>query len=425
MTRDARSADLLNESCHCMAVERERLFTDLDGELPGLGAVLRQERPHLFAAQPVFIDARDDAAISAFIDTLEALFRLPAWRERTEAWLPADAPRLPTHGVLASYDFHLDEAGPQLIEINTNAGGALLNAWLLGAVQPCCKEAGTTRPRAEVEADFLAMFRDEWRLAGRSQPIQRIAIVDENPAGQYLHPEFQLFAALFHRHGIDALIVDRDDLVLRADGLYAHDQRIDLVYNRLTDFYLEQPANAALREAWLSHRAVITPDPSAYARYADKRNLALLSDDATLNGLGLSAEQRQLIHRHLPETRRLDIAHADEFWDNRKQWFFKPAMGFGSRAGYRGDKLTRRVWDEIVAARQPYLAQRIVTPSERQLSREGDKLKLDLRCYTYGGQRLITAARLYRGQTTNFRTPGGGFAPVLVTGTPDKESPQQ
>ena len=40
--------------------------------------------------------------------------------------------------------------------------------------------------------------------------------------------------------------------------------------------------------------------------------------------------------------------------------------------------------------------------------------KLDIRLYTYGGQLLLAAARLYQGQTTNFRTPGGGFAPVLV-----------
>jgi hypothetical protein len=26
----------------------------------------------------------------------------------------------------------------------------------------------------------------------------------------------------------------------------------------------------------------------------------------------------------------------------------------------------------------------------------------------------LVAARLYQGQTTNFRTPGGGFAPVFV-----------
>jgi hypothetical protein len=52
--------------------------------------------------------------------------------------------------------------------------------------------------------------------------------------------------------------------------------RIDLVYNRLTDFALEAPANAALREAWLTDAALITPHPRAHALYADKRNLVAL-----------------------------------------------------------------------------------------------------------------------------------------------------
>jgi len=40
-------------------------------------------------------------------------------------------------------------------------------------------------------------------------------------------------------------------------------------------------------------------------------------------------------------------------------------------------------------------------------------MKFDIRIYTYNGKRLLSAARLYRGQTTNFRTPGGGFAAVV------------
>jgi hypothetical protein len=42
------------------------------------------------------------------------------------------------------------------------------------------------------------------------------------------------------------------------------------------------------------------------------------------------------------------------------------------------------------------------------------ELKADVRLYTYAGAVLLTAARLYQGQTTNMRTPGGGFAPVLA-----------
>ena len=41
-------------------------------------------------------------------------------------------------------------------------------------------------------------------------------------------------------------------------------------------------------------------------------------------------------------------------------------------------------------------------------------LKADFRNYVYAGKVQLIAARLYQGQTTNFRTPGGGFAPVMV-----------
>jgi hypothetical protein len=46
------------------------------------------------------------------------------------------------------------------------------------------------------------------------------------------------------------------------------------------------------------------------------------------------------------------------------------------------------------------------------------ELKVDVRLYTFGGIVLLFAARLYRGQTTNMRTPGGGFAPLLEVRAP-------
>ena len=64
-----------------------------------------------------------------------------------------------------------------------------------------------------------------------------------------------------------------------------------------------------------------------------------------------------------------------------------------------------------------YIAQELAVPSERRIRIDGEikALKLDVRVYTYKGSPLLTAARVYQGQTTNFRTPGGGFAPVFVT----------
>ena len=65
-----------------------------------------------------------------------------------------------------------------------------------------------------------------------------------------------------------------------------------------------------------------------------------------------------------------------------------------------------------------YVAQEFAAPGERRIRLDGELLvrKVDVRLYIYGGQLLLTAARLYQGQTTNFRTPGGGFAPLLAAG---------
>jgi len=117
----------------------------------------------------------------------------------------------------------------------------------------------------------------------------------------------------------------------------------------------------------------------------------------------------------IPSTQSVTHANADELWKERKQLFFKPAAGFGSRAAYRGDKLTKRVWNEI--SQGQYVAQKIVAPSERGILVDGQEttLKMDIRAYVYAGKTQLLAARLYQGQTTNFRTQGGGFAPVFIT----------
>ena len=41
-------------------------------------------------------------------------------------------------------------------------------------------------------------------------------------------------------------------------------------------------------------------------------------------------------------------------------------------------------------------------------------LKFDIRVYTYSGEILLLAARTYQGQTTNFRSKGGGFMPIFL-----------
>lgn len=344
----------------------------------------------------------------ATIAAAEAVVALPAFRD---AALSRSAPIAGfdpgARGVFLGYDFHLTDGVPQLIEINTNAGGGLLNILLADA-------AGLEE--ASGEAAFVAMFREEWRLQRGDRPLRTVAIVDDDPAGQYLYPEFLLFQALLRRHGLLAEVADASELVYRDGVLWHGGMAIDLVYNRVTDFMLEQPAHAALRQAYLDGAAVVTPHPRAHALYADKRNLAWLSDPQRLRQMGATEVAIGALTRSVPTTVEVTPDNADALWRERRRLFFKPIQGFGGRGAYRGEKLTRRVWQEIINGQ--YVAQAYVPPSERLLSDAATPvwLKVDFRHYVYAGATQLVAARLYQGQTTNFRTPLGGFAPVLIDG---------
>ena len=420
------AAAMLNRGCACVSVDHEALRHALEGDpcsTPGEGNVSYAEllatRPHLFSDTMVFVGEAHLQCMADTIAALERVIALPAYRERVLRHAPSIARYSPkAAGVFLGYDFHLGADGPRLIEINTNAGGALLNAKLLQAQHACCAPVAAMMPaRTPLAEDFIAMFRNEWTLARPAQPLRRIAIVDESPAAQYLAPEFELFRQLFEANGIAAYVVAPDALHFDGGHLSCDGEAIDLVYNRLTDFALEAPSLAALRDAYLADAVVVTPHPQAHAFYADKRNLVLLSDDAWLAEIGVSQLDRQLLQSGIPRTEEVRPQDAEAFWHSRKQWFFKPAAGFGSKAAYRGDKLTKRVFEEI--SRGGYIAQALVPPSERRLLVDGveQDLKLDLRNYVYQGAVQLVSARLYQGQTTNFRTPGGGFAAVFPVPT--------
>ena len=431
---------MLNSACFCFSLDQSALARALDSELgqPGLSEMVRQRCPFLFAALPVFVATPQVHRMAQVMHAVESVVALPAYREQVLDAAPAIA-RLGTRGPLGAffgYDFHLSQAHLGLIEINTNAGGAMLNAVLARAQHACCRAVDSMVPTlasvASFERQIVAMFRHEWRLGGLkaglatgqaegTRPLASIAIIDVAPEDQYLYPEFLLFQQLFERHGLRAVIADPAALEWRDGVLWHGDLAIDLVYNRLTDFYLEQPSSAALREAYLQQAVVLTPHPQAHALYANKRHLALFSDAARLQALGVPEVTQHILLEHVPHTEVVNAADAQRLWDARRSLFFKPVAGFGSRAAYRGDKLTKRVWQDILAG--DYVAQAILAPGERVID-DADAttakaapgatkaMKFDLRAYAYNDEVQWVAARLYQGQTTNFRTPGGGFAPV-------------
>jgi hypothetical protein len=411
-----QAAEALNARCHCVSIELAALRRAVEARLAaeGLSADLAASHPHLFAGAPVFLSAAHARRMAGAVRAVEAAVALPAYREAALQW----APEIARHdsgsgGAFLGFDFHLSPDGPKLIEINTNAGGGFLAAMLGEAALACCGTAvrqGQGHPTFEQRV--IDMLVEEWRRAGRSGRPHAIAIVDEAPQSQYLYPEFLLAQSTLGRAGIAAVIASPDALQLRGGVLYARDQPVDLVYNRLTDFALDAPAHRTLRGAYLGGIAVVTPNPRAHALSADKRLLGILGDAAWLRAAGLDPELAGTLGEVVPATATVRSEDGARLWQGRRKLFFKPFAGHGSRGAYRGDKLTRRVFEEIL--RGGYVAQALVPPGERIPVEDGDPLKFDVRNFAYGGEVQLLAARLWQGQTTNFRSEGGGFAPVIV-----------
>ncbi len=389
-------AEILNRECRCKTLCEETLEKKLAG--------IRELRPNLFSETTTYLDLADYHQISTFITILEKVFLTEKYRTRVSG---TDTKPV-TSGVLMGYDFHLTDEGPRLIEINTNAGGIYLNLILAQSQVNCCGEMNLffdeKKNLSSLEHTLVEMFRNEWKLAGHMTPLKSVAIVDEIPAEQYLFPEFQLFAGLLNQHGIETFVLNPEELKDKP--------QVELIYNRLTDFSLSLEKHRHIKNAWKEKTSVVTPAPDHHAIFANKKNLALLTNAEFLQEIGLNRNEVSLLTSMIPHTRSVRDCNAETLWLERKNLFFKPVDGFGGKATYRGDKITKKVWGNILKGE--YVAQNLIPPGSRVIAGREGALKADIRAYTYEGQILLLAARLYEGQTTNFRTAGGGFSPVFV-----------
>ncbi len=251
---------------------------------------------------------------------------------------------------------------------------------------------------------------------GRGARLERVAIADERPSEQFLQPEFELFVSLFARHDIEARVADTQELVRSvAGGIELDGWPIDLLYLRDTDFQLGSARTAVLREAHLAGKVVVTPSPREHHLLADKRRLEIFSSIPKLEALCVDPEDARFLAQVVPETRSLASMSLEEAWTTRRDWVVKPAAGFGSKAVYRGDKISKKKLAEIHADAS-FLAQRRVAPGTTSVrTPEGDvEMKFDVRAYAYRDEIFLLGARVYQGQVTNMRSPGGGFSAICV-----------
>ena len=208
------SAERLNRECFCITLDRDALCQAVEREIgdPDFCATFIRTRPHLFSNVPVFLSESDVAGMLRVVRAVEAVARLPGYRDAVLSWASEAARR--DHGplgVFMGYDFHLAGDGPKLIEVNTNAGGAFLNALLVQGQRACCAEVEAALTRSgsnDFNSAVMRMFQNEWILQRKTGAPRRIAIVDDRPEEQYLYPEFLLAQRFFQKHGIESEIVD-------------------------------------------------------------------------------------------------------------------------------------------------------------------------------------------------------------------------
>ncbi len=350
---------------------------------------------------PVSIPAEDFSVMCRFTQTMWQLKQNPDYKNALKAVLPAAAgidPGAP--GILMGYDFHLTENGPKLIEINNNAGGLYIGKqqWLPQTDLPCWDEGLVRR--------LIRMFPENW---------QRIAIMDADVTSQFMYPEMLAYADLLRMHGREVAVLSPQDLRLEADGLYAGEMRIDGIYNRHTDFYLESSELAHVHAAFEQGLVQLNPHPRSYALLGDKGRMVDWWREGLLDGI-LAAEEVAFIRAVVPETRRFADydteadCDMEKIWRERKAWVFKPAARHGGKGVVLGRAMSRKRFAGIDIA--DTVMQRYVPASHVTLNEE--EFRFDIRLFTHGAELIALAGRVWQGQMTNFRSTGSGWVQINI-----------
>jgi hypothetical protein len=416
----------LNESCDCKSLSKkeweERIAEDeLFSFLPDQG---------IFSESNFFLRRSHLKEIEKLIQDIEALV---AKTEKSKSFKHGINTEIkPTNpGFLLAYDFHITEDQPYLIEINSNPGGFILSTISSHHHAVCCSNLYNGNLvelpiyTKDIRDTVCKIILNEWvtsRPNGLDSNLPRgIAIVDSNPELQFLYPEFLMYQNIFQSLKIPTYILDPKDLTEIDGNLFYKENPIDLVYNRHTDFYFNSDDShlKSIETAYRKGNICLTPHPYIYENFSDKENLIHWSDEMYLRKItgigetidsGLGEERISRIKKMIPVTRPISELNEEDLWKNRKKYFFKPINGYGSKAVYRGDKLTRKVFDSILE--EDTIVQENIAPALRMV--DDSLLKSDVRVFSYRGEILGLTSRLYQGQVTNFRTPGGGFAPVMI-----------
>ena len=318
--------------------------------------------------------------------------------------LAKEKPGPKNFSVLMSYDFHMTEDGPKLIEINTNAGQSLYADALYKF-----KGESTSYLARSFEESLKESFETEAKLFfGDLTSTVHASIVDEEVKKQFFYPEMLMFLDKFESWGWKANICESHNAKWDGQKLICDGQNTRFVYNRLTDFYLSR--HKELENAYQTGTICFSPNPHEYDLLANKSRLVEFSAGGHLLSLVPNEDLRQACEKVLPTTKSINSFTFEELWRDKKNYFFKPRTSYAGKGVYRGNGIQRKVLEDIYT--KDYLVQEFLKPPETTI--ENELFKYDVRFYVYRDEIQLVSARVYQGQVTNFRAEGAGICTVQV-----------
>jgi hypothetical protein len=261
-----------------------------------------------------------------------------------------------------------------------------------------------------------------------SPPV--IAIVDWREVPTW--SEFEILKASFEREGVPTIVCDPRELEFDGKRLHAHGRPVDLLYRRvLINDIVARPSECdALVKAYAAGAVCVSNALSCKIAHK-KAFFAVLTDER--NSSLFSAEERELIRRHIPWTRLLadnrteldgkPLSLLDHVRQNRADFVLKPNDEYGGKGVSLGWEKGQREWDAAIesALQNPpgsWVVQRRI-PVRREIfpMQTGSRVEMrdmlvDFAPYLFRGRMAGFLTRLSSTGLANV-TSGGGQVPAF------------
>jgi uncharacterized circularly permuted ATP-grasp superfamily protein len=342
----------------------------------------------------------------------------------------------PPDVVLSRLDGFVTPEGPRFIEINSDAPAGFGYSDRMARLfreLPVFRDFAGRVPVSYVASDegLVRAVVGQWRpRAGVARP--RIAIVDW--ADVKTRPDQEILREAFAARGFECTLADPREVDVTNGRLHAAGAPVDLIYRRavLSELVAREAEVAVFLDAY--RRGLCPMVNSFRCRLSeDKAFFAILTDETFAHLM--SAEERALVSRVLPWTRRVAERRTEKdgtpidlvpyILEERERLVLKPAHAYGGRSVFLGAESSAPDWDEAVRAAlgAPWVVQERVTIPEEPFPVVDETsgaldfvpLKVNANPFYVAAESVGAVTRASRSPVINV-SAGGGSVPTFVVG---------